>query len=199
MADSSSLTAMIHQLKAGNTDAANELWRKCYPRLVQHARKHLEGVPRRMADEEDVVISAIKSFCKAIELNRFPDLEDSDDLWRLLFVMTSRKSINLRRYEARRKALAESDLNSPDQEQPVLQNIPGELSEEDFTRRISEELDHKLHLLSPELQEIAIAKLEGYKNHELSTKLDVRLRTIERNLSVIREVWIKQYNSDLES
>ena len=35
-------------------------------------------------------------------LDRFPDLEDRDDLWQLLCVLTVRKAINLVKHEGRR-------------------------------------------------------------------------------------------------
>ncbi|MBD3676202.1 MAG: RNA polymerase subunit sigma-70 [Planctomycetaceae bacterium] len=191
MSQESTLTLMLKKLKAGDEEAANVLWLKCYPRLVQHARKHLEGVPRRMSDEEDIALSAIKSFCKAVEMDRFPSLNDSSDLWRLLFSITTRKSISLRRYEGRRPAKTDAILESPENTNRGLQNIPGDISEEEFANRISEELDHKLRLLNPKLREIAVAKLEGYQNKELSQRLEMGLRTVERNLDVIRQVWLK--------
>lgn len=42
------------------------LWKECFPCLVQHARKQLEGIPRAVDDEEDVALGAMKSFCKAL-------------------------------------------------------------------------------------------------------------------------------------
>ena len=51
--------------------------------LTEPEREHLytlmsEG---RLADEEDVALSAFDSFCRGAEQGRFPRLDDRDDLW----------------------------------------------------------------------------------------------------------------------
>ncbi len=56
----------------------------------------------RMADEEDVALSAFESFYRRAEQGQFPQLEDRDDLWQLLFVLTVRKAINLVNYQGRK-------------------------------------------------------------------------------------------------
>ena len=58
------------------------------------ARRRLEGLPRRVADEEDVALSAMKSFYRGVEAGRFPQLDDRDDLWRLLVTITARKAVS---------------------------------------------------------------------------------------------------------
>src|SRR6516162_5737990 len=94
-----SITYWLHQLQAGDQEAAQELWNRYFQRLVGLARSKLRGAPRRVADEEDVALSAFDSFCRHAEQGRFPDLADRDGLWRLLVVMTSRKSAHLLRDE----------------------------------------------------------------------------------------------------
>src|SRR5262249_36398416 len=59
--------------------------------------------PRRAADEEDVALSALASFCRGAEQGRFPRLEDRDDLWALLVVIAARKAVDLRQREGRQK------------------------------------------------------------------------------------------------
>lgn len=190
MTDSNSLTAIFHKLQEGDDDAANKLWQACFLRLVTYARKHLEGVPQKMADGEDVALSALNSFIKAAKMKRFPDFKDRDDLWRLLFAMTKRKAIDHRRYESRRKAGGESGFLSPGNEKAGIHEIPGDLSEEEFAALISEALEHNLELLDPELCQYAVAKLEGYSNQEIADKFGVALRTVERKLHRIRRTWM---------
>jgi hypothetical protein len=54
-----------------------------------------------MADQEDVALSAFDSFCRNAEEGRFPHLDDRDNLWRLLVVITARKASKLVRAEGR--------------------------------------------------------------------------------------------------
>ena len=56
-------------------------------------------MPRVAADEEDVALSAFDSFCRGAQRGRFPQLDDRDNLWRLLVVITSRKAVDLAQHE----------------------------------------------------------------------------------------------------
>ena len=62
---SGSVTHWIELLKAGDPAAAQKLWESYFHRLVGLARKKLQGIPRRAADEEDVALSAFDSLCRA--------------------------------------------------------------------------------------------------------------------------------------
>ena len=78
------VTQWIEQLKEGDSAAAEKLWQRYFQQVVEQARRKLQGASAAMADEEDVAVSAFKSFCNAAREGRFPDLRDRDDLWRLL-------------------------------------------------------------------------------------------------------------------
>ncbi len=54
MKDERSITHCIHKIKEGESAAANALWEHYFEKLVRLARRKLDGMPRRMADEEDV-------------------------------------------------------------------------------------------------------------------------------------------------
>ena len=56
-----------------------------------------------MADEEDVALSAFKSFCRGTRDGRFPHLQEHEDPWPLLLALTTHKAIDLLRYERRVK------------------------------------------------------------------------------------------------
>lgn len=195
LSENHSVTQVFQLLKAGDEEAANRLWRECFPRLVQHARKKLDGIPRAMADEEDVALSALKSFCKAMGLGRFPDLRDRDDLWRLLFRMTERKAIDLMRYQGRRPARHVLSDDSDERPGNELINYSAAMSEEQFAAELSEELEERLSLLEPEFREYAVAKLEGYTNLEIAKMFDVAERTVERRLYLIRRIWSENRTS----
>src|SRR5688500_7889526 len=98
-----SVSVWIERLKEGRQDAAAPLWQRYFQTLVRLAQKKLQGTRRAAADEEDVALSAFDSFCRAAEAGRFPRLNDRDDLWRLLVVITERKAANQKRDEQRLK------------------------------------------------------------------------------------------------
>ena len=101
--DDGEVTLWLERLKAGDQDAAQRLWEGYFARLVGLARKKLGSLPRRAADEEDVALSAFKSFWRGAERGRFPRLDDRDDLWQVLVLITARKAYDLRRHEQRQK------------------------------------------------------------------------------------------------
>src|SRR5262245_37262987 len=103
MASDGSVTRWLGQLQGGDPAAAQQLWERYFRRLVGLARQRLRGAPRRVADEEDVALSAFDSFCRNAEAGRFPHLLDRDGLWQLLVVITVRKATHLVRDQCRQK------------------------------------------------------------------------------------------------
>jgi DNA-directed RNA polymerase specialized sigma24 family protein len=196
-----SVTRWIHQLQAGNQAAAQELWNRYFHRLVSLARSKLQGVPRRAADEEDVALSAFDSFCRGAEEGRFPRLDDRDNLWRLLVVITERKACNLMHHERRQKrggglvrgnsGLAEQ-LDDPEAEAGIEQVASPEPTPE-MAAQVADECRRLLELLGDAtLRSLAVWKMEGYTNAEIAAKLGCVTVTVERKLQVIRSLWAKE-------
>jgi DNA-directed RNA polymerase specialized sigma24 family protein len=200
MSSPGSVTCWIELLKAGDSAAAQGLWERYFAKLVVMARRKLQGMPRRVADEEDVALSAFKSFCRAAEDNRFPQLLDRQDLWQLLLMLTARKAVALRRHGRRLKrgggnVVGESALAGAGSaaEEAALAQVVGDEPSPDFAAQVAEESRRLLDLLADEeLRTVALWKLEGYTTAEIATKLGCVPRTIERRLRVIRTLWSQE-------
>jgi DNA-directed RNA polymerase specialized sigma24 family protein len=185
MADTGSVTGWLHQLIAGDRQAAEALWNRYFSQLERLAKKHLGSHPRRALDEEDVAVSVFRAFCVGAERGRFPELHDRDNLWRLLVVITARKAADHVKYEGRRKALRPG---SDDQE--LLADVIGREPTPEFALRVTEECERLLARLGDEtLRQVAVGRLEGYSQQELADRLGVSLRTIERKMQLIRAEW----------
>src|SRR5262249_39146854 len=87
-----SVTCWLDGLRAGDAAAAQVLWEGYYSRLVGLAKQRLRGAAGGPADEEDVALSAFDSFCRGAARGRFPRLNDRDDLWQVLVLLTARKA-----------------------------------------------------------------------------------------------------------
>ena len=190
---SGSVTAWIDQLRAGDRAAAQPLWQGYFQRLVALARKKLRGAPRGTADEEDVALSAFDSFFQGIEQGRFPQLSDRDDLWRLLVALTARKACDLLRREGRHKRgggrTPDPGPARPGEPDPLGQVLGREPTPE-FAAQVAEECQRLLALLGDrELEEVALAKMEGYTTEEIARRQGRTTRTVERKLRLIRDIW----------
>ena len=102
MESEGSITHCIRLLKAGERAAAQQLWERYFQQLVGGLPAPGFLAPRECAaDEEDVALSAFESLYQRAERGQFPRLNDRDDLWQLLAVITVRKAIDHVRHEGR--------------------------------------------------------------------------------------------------
>jgi DNA-directed RNA polymerase specialized sigma24 family protein len=182
-----SVTGWLAQLQAGEDEAAQPLWERYFRQLVELARSRLRGVPRASADEEDVALSAFDSFCRGAVEGRFPQLHDRDELWRLLVVITAHKALDRLRHERRQKRCGTSiEANG-------LKGMIGPEPSPAFAAQVAEECRRLLRgLQDPELEVVAVWKMEGYTAAEIAEKLGYVTRTVERKLRLIRSIWAQE-------
>ena len=196
MTTDGSVTHWIREIQMGNRQVAQDLWQRYFTKLVRLARVELYGANKRAADEEDVALSVMDSFCRAAEKGRFPDLADRDSLWRLLVRMTARKSIDLRRRETRlrRGGPAKANLtDEPTGEEAIAKKI-GDAPTPEFAAVMAEQFQILLSFLrDDQLRELALGKMEGYTNAELAERLNCSARTVERRLSLLRKKLNREY------
>jgi DNA-directed RNA polymerase specialized sigma24 family protein len=184
------ITPWLSKLREGHPEAAQRIWDRYFTRLVILARKKLRGRRMGIADEEDVAIAALDTLCRNAREGRFPQLTDSDGLWRLLVVITARTALHLLRDEGRLKrdprgANGDEAIDC----QAMIEEFVGNEPTPQFAAHVTEEYQRLLKLLDAEQQAIAIAKLEGLTNADIAARLNRSLRTIERKLGLIRAIW----------
>jgi DNA-directed RNA polymerase specialized sigma24 family protein len=191
MSTRGSVTVWIAELKAGDELAAERLWETYFKKLVSLARRKLPRSLLAVADEEDAALSAFKSFFRGVEDRRFPRLEDRDDLWQLLVVLTDRKACRMRKRELRAKRGGGKvrHLSLLDDAEHRIVAIIGHAPTPAFAAQLVEEIHLRMNALDEELRATALAKMEGYSNAEIAVRRGVVERTVERRLSVIRNLW----------
>jgi DNA-directed RNA polymerase specialized sigma24 family protein len=160
--------------------------------MLALARQRLHQGLRRVADEDDVVVVAFERFLRGVRQGRFPRLVDRDDLWAILFTLTTRQAAQQMRDQGRAvrgggevrgdSALVDRDgqpLNVPDDEPG-----PAEAAE------LQDSMARLLAVLrDDELRQIALARMEGYSNAEIAGQIDRAEVSVERRLNLIRETW----------
>ncbi len=185
--DSHSVTRLLDRLRHDDPQAAQALWDRFLQRMLAVARQRLGGAARRVADEEDVVVMAFERFLHGVRQGRFPRLNDRDDLWTVLFTLTSRLAARQARDQKRDKrgggaVRGDSALR------------PAEIADDDLTPAeaiaLGDNLAHLLDSLGDDgLRQIALDRLAGHANAEIAERIGRAEVTVERRLRIIREVW----------
>lgn len=197
MPSDQSVTGWMHGLQQGNAEAAQRLWERYFSEMVRIAGAKLPRSVRRVFDEEDVALSAFKSFCAGVEEGKFPNLSAREDLWRLLVVITARKAQVYKRHATRQKrgggqVVGETDLVAGAEDASAFESIITAVPTPDFLAQAAEEFDRLLALLGEndlELRQITILKMEGHTVKEIAEKLNLSHRVVERRLQAIRQIW----------
>ena len=193
MKNEPSAAALISKLRNGDEEAARILWDRFFAQLITLTRSRLRTSSRAMSDEEDIVLSAMKSFCIGMRNGRFPELSNRESLWRLLLTITLRKIADKQNYDRRGKRdVTKQQLNSSleaDQDTELNAFISREPNPE-TAAECAEQISRLLDALENEdLKKVAIMKMEGYTNMEVANDIRCSLTSIERKLRTIRSIW----------
>ena len=200
MDGSSSISQWIAGLKAGEAEAAQRLWERYSERLTELARRRLRDVPKRGADEEDVVQSVFHALCRGASAGRFENIRDRDDVWWLLLKITRQKVIDhLRRETAKKRGSgrvqSEADLKAYLNHTHgfSLDDLIGQHPTPEWIAIFEEEHQRLLRLLRDDpLRRIATARIEGYTVAEIADDLAISTRSVERKLQLIRNQWAQE-------
>jgi DNA-directed RNA polymerase specialized sigma24 family protein len=191
-----SIPQLIAVVKAGDERAAMKLWEKYFQRLAVVSRRVLTGSPRGLGDEEDAVLSAFASLLRGVDENRFQRLEDRDDLWQVLVMLTVRKSINQRKHAQRQKdgcgKVRGKSVFAAEADESVAAGIADVVADEPTPESIvemEEQCQRLMSLLDDELRQIAQWRLEGYSNEEIAGMSGHILSWVERKFRIIRRRW----------
>ena len=186
--DLETITKWIHSLRQSDHRAADKLWNSFGKRIESVAKKELSRFPAVTAfDEEDVALSAFATFCQQLQAGKFDQLEDRQQLWWLLLVITKRKAGDRMKYErAGKRAMP----TSSGEDGEAYADAPCEGLTPYQWAAMREQCEHLLRILDDdELRCLAIWKLEGRTNEEIASQLGRTRQTVQRKLALIRSVW----------
>lgn len=192
-----SVTEWLDGLRAGSDEAVGKIWHRYFETLVQYAKKKLTGTTRRVADEEDVALSALESFCRNAAAGKFPNIKDREGLWKILFTVTEYKVLDQLKFQRRRKrgdGAVRGESVFFRQDDSTSAGLDNAKASPEPTPEFAAELGEQMRLLLDDLgddmlREIAIMKMEGYHNEEIALKFDTSPRSVTRKLKVIRTIW----------
>ncbi len=197
MSNNDPVSLWIDELRQADEVAAHKVWAHFAARLHQLARKRMRAKTKRVYDEEDVVQSMFHSVCRGLAEGRFPDLQDRDSLWRLMLVITGQKISNRHRFDQQKRRDVRRNLTDSifsESQTDLGPRLGTELISREptpeFVAEFQETSDRLFDALEEtDLQEIAMLRMEGYKDTEIADRLDCSQRTVQRRLTMIRQIW----------
>src|SRR5262249_15593297 len=140
---------------------------------------------------------AFDSFCRRAEAGSFPRLADRDSLWRLLVTITARQAGQLLRGEGRQKrggrAAAPGGAGGGGGSRQGLRRG----TRPEFAGQSGEGDRRLLRVLGdPELEAVALWRMEGYSVEEIAGRLGFAPRSVKRKLQLIRGLWEEETSGE---
>jgi len=198
MATHGSVTRLVHDLRSDDpvvrNTAAQLIWVRYFPDLLELARKKINRRIRPREDEEDVLQSMYKSFCLRQQRGEY-DLAGRDAIWALLVTITLNKVRNVARDQTRKKRDPACEQAMPrddemESQRWALEQMEAAGPSPAEAAVLNEALEHRLDALAdPDLRKVALWRLEGYTNREIADKLGCVERNVERKVKRIKEKW----------
>jgi DNA-directed RNA polymerase specialized sigma24 family protein len=191
------LSALLMKIQGQRDEqACNDLWDTVYQQLAAMARQRLATQNRRMADEEDVALSTVKSFVRAAEQGRLSAIQNRDELWRVLITIMARKTNALRQQldtEKRGNGAVRGDsvfATTSQNRSAGFDQMAHPAHPEQLVEDLIGECRERIEALPDEsLRQIALKKMEGYEVTEIAIQLGLATATIKRKLARIRILW----------
>lgn len=181
MSDQGTFGELMARLRAGDSDVAAEVFRRFTRRLIALASDQFDTWVRDRADPEGIAQSVYKSFFTRFGQGQF-DLNDWDELWGLLTVITLRKCAKRRDYLRAGRRDAARDLRqdrASDAGDGCWQAIDREPSPVEAAM-LSESVDQLLRRYEPPERQIVELSLQGWSTQEIAGELGRSERTVRR-------------------
>ena len=200
MAQDDSFEAVMARLRVGEDDAADAILRRFTRRLIALTRTQLVSLPRAKVEIEDVVQSVYKSFFARYGQGQF-DLDDWNDLWGLLTVITLRKCANRRAYhrarrrDARREVGTQHPFGRPDFGWDLVDREPTPLE----AAMLADTVHELFRGMDDPDRETVSMLLQGYTAEEIATVRSCSERTVRRVRIRLKDRLKRLYAADQEA
>ncbi len=196
--DDPGITAILRRIEnKRDEDACDRLWQAYFERVIRIVRQRLSPLSSRDASEDDVALSAMKSFYRAAENGALASINDRDGLWKFLAMLAARKAraANRRNMTECRGAgnvvvftdLQEALAGKQKAERPEAVDLATDAA---FIGQLLLESAERLKSLpSQRLQRIAALRMEGYELEEIAKLVGMSRSAVSNKLKLIRDLW----------
>ena len=135
---------------------------------------------RRREDPEDVVQSALRTFCRRNALGEFR-IDSSADLWRLLATITRHKILK------HVEKLGAAKRNPKREEYPEGDDVPGRIPTPEQAAIAADLIEKTVDGLDEGYVAVFHLRLQGHTEEEIAAKMDCTRATVRTRLGRIRE------------
>jgi RNA polymerase sigma-70 factor (ECF subfamily) len=177
--------ALLRLLRAGDEDAARQVFDTYVNRLLHLARKRISQHLAGRVDPEDIVQSVFRTFFSRVKGGEF-QVEGQDDLGKLLGRITLFKALRqVERHTAgKRDCMLEGAADAP----LNLADLADQEPSPETVVAFLDQFEHFLNALRPQDRKILEMRLEGYRTQEIADKLGISDRHVRRAVEHIRAV-----------
>jgi RNA polymerase sigma-70 factor (ECF subfamily) len=188
MSSSPSFANLMDQLRSGDSQAAEQIFRRFAHELILLAGHRLSALLRQKVDAEDVIQSVFRSFFRR-NVERPWDLDGWDSLWRLLTTITLYKCGHRFDYfrAARRDVQREVSFQPGGDESGRHWEAIARDPSPSEAAILTETVEQLMRSLEDRDRDILELSLQGESVIEISKRLDCSERTVERGLNRIRK------------
>jgi RNA polymerase sigma-70 factor, ECF subfamily len=187
---------LMARLRAGQDDAATQVFNRFAGHLVALARKHLDPKVLQKVDPEDVMQSVFRSFFVRYPSGQFGGFDGWDNLWAVLALITLRKcGRRLDYFHAARRDVRREVPGQPAADESALDvGACGDEPTPSEAAMLAETVERLMRCLEGRHREILALRLQGYPPGEISSRLGCTERTVYRVLERVRQ-WLEAMGS----
>jgi RNA polymerase sigma-70 factor (ECF subfamily) len=185
MPDTLQVRALLNRWRAGDEDAARQLFQLYVDRLLHLARQRIGQRLGSRIDPEDVVQSVFRTFFHRAKDGQF-HFEEPDDVCKLLARITVHKTFRQVAFHKAAKRNMNLEAGHGDGAQDQLLSLLDRGPTPEEANAFVDQVEHFLHRLGPEDRQIIELRMQGYKDVEIAQKLNISDRKIRRLMERIR-------------
>ena len=188
-----SVSEWIESMKQGDIAAYSQLWQRYYSQLITNARNMLTSrrTGKETFDEEDVLQSVFFALFKGIENGKFPNLVDRNGLWRLLIVMTERRTIGKIKHDNAQKRGGKVrifPLYGKKTGSQLYFDIEGAPTPQPQTvEELVKTVDEMMAGCNKTEKRIVVERMIGHELNDIAARMEISTATIGRKLSYLKE------------
>jgi DNA-directed RNA polymerase specialized sigma24 family protein len=182
-----SMTLLLKDWTSNEDEISRRVQAEYFPRLRRLSQKLLQGLTAANTEADDVVQSAVMSFCLYMRREQAGSDKDRDDVWRLLAHIAACKAARRRQRQTRGlrdgRLLSMTDASAGNSEFR-LEDYLEELTGDDIDLVVRDAIEH----LDESLQPIALMVMHGQSQQEISEILGVSRRTVVRKFDLVKRL-----------